>query len=125
MTDNPALRARGQDVRIVLFSGAATTVKGVIGLAETSASEAGQPYGDFGPTAWLDYGGDGQEIEFLEYTDKASGDRLHRRKVKAETHRHGLCRSVMVHMVRDATVMPALPADFDSRDFSSEDFNAG
>ena len=117
---NPALRARGQDVRIVFFDGTAETVRGVIGLAETSPGEATQPYGDFGPTAWLDHRGDGQEIEFLEYTDKASGDRLHRRKIKAE--RVGTVWPVVkVHMVRDATVMPALQRDF-GPDFSASDF---
>ena len=81
---NPALRQRGQDVRIVLFDGTATTVKGVIGLAETSTGEAMQAFAEAGPIAWLDYGGDGQQIEFLEYTDKASGYRHHRRTIKAE-----------------------------------------
>ena len=117
---NPALRARGQDVRIVLFDGSAETVRGVIGLVETSASEAGQPYGDLGPIAWLDYAGDGQEIEFLEYLDKASGDRLHRRKIKSETI--GTEFPVLkVHMVRDATVLPNL-ASFSRQDFSETDF---
>ena len=121
---NPAIRAAGQDITIVLFDATAETVRGTIGLFETSTGEAAQAFAEAGPIAWIDYAGDGQKIEFLEYTDKASGDRLHRRKIKAE--RVGTVWPVVkVHMVRDATVMPALPADFDSRDFSSEDFNAG
>ena len=120
---NPAIRARGQDVRIVFFDGTATTVKGVIGLAETSAGEAGQPFADAGPIAWLDGGGDGQQIEFLEYVDKASGSRLHRRKIKAETI-GTVFPVVKVNMVRDATVLPALRADFSARDFDPRSFNA-
>ena len=120
---NPALRARGQDVRIVFFDGTATTVKGVIGLAETSAGEAGQAFADSGAIAWLDYGGDGQQIEFLEYTDKATGDRLHRGKVKSE--RVGTAFPVVkVHMRAEATVIP-VRRGFSARDFSSLDFETG
>ena len=120
MTDNPALRARGQDVQIVFFSGAAATVKGAIGLAETSASEAGQPYGDFGPIAWLDFSGDGQQVEFVEYTDDA-GQRVQRRTIKAE--KVGTLFAVWkLHMTAEATVLPR--AHFDAADFDPVDFNA-
>ena len=119
--DNPALRARGQDVRIVLFDGTAETVRGTIGLAETSAGEAGAPFAEAGPIAWLDYAGDGQQIEFLEYRDKASGDRLHRRKIKAETI-GTVFPVVKVHMVREATVLPPQRADFARTDFDSRSF---
>ena len=120
MTDNPALRQRGQDVRIVLFDGTAATVRGVIGLFETSVGEASAPFADSGPVAWLDFGGDGQQIEFIEYLDKTSGDRLHRRKIKAE--RVGTAFPVWkVHMVREATVI-VQRAQFDGADFASEDF---
>ena len=120
---NPALRARGQDVRIVLFGGAATTVKGVVANLETTASEAGQAFAEAGAIAWLDYGGDGQQIEFLEYVDLATGDRMQRRSIKAE--RVGTVFAVVkVNMVRDGSVMSALSADFDSRDWGP-DFYAG
>ena len=120
MADNPALRLRGQDIRIVLFDGTAETVRGTIGLLETSTGEAMQAFAEAGPIAWLAMTGDGQQIEFLEYTDKASGDRLHRRKIKAE--RVGTVFSVVkVHMVREATVLP--PAPFSARDFGP-DFQA-
>ena len=119
---NPALRARGQDVRLVFFDGTATTVRGVIGLAETSAGEAGQAFAEAGARAWLDYGGDGQQIEFLEYTDKATGARLHRRKIKAEIV-GTVFPVVKVHLSADATVLPQ-SADFSSRDFGP-DFATG
>ena len=108
----------------MFFDGAATTVKGVIGLAETSASEAGQPFGDFGPVAWLDYRGDGQQIEFLEYTDEATGDRVLRRVIKGQ--RIGTIFPILkLHMTVEATVMPARRGMFDSRDFSPLDFQTG
>ena len=117
---NPALRARGQDVRIVLFGGAATTVKGVVANLETTTGEAGQAFAEAGAVAWLDYGGDGQQIEFLEYTDKASGDRLHRRKIKSETI-GTVFPVVKVHMAQETTALPHF-ADFNVDDFASEDF---
>ena len=104
----------------MLFDGTATTVKGVIGLQETSTGEAGQAFAEAGAIAWLDYAGDGQQIEFLEYLDKSTGDRLHRRKIKAE--RIGTAFPVWkVHMVREATVI-VQRAQFDGADFASEDF---
>ena len=61
----------------------------------------------------------GQQIEFIEYLDKSTGDRLHRRSIKAE--RIGTAFPVWkVHMVREATVI-VQHADF-GPDFASEDF---
>ena len=120
MADNPALRVRGQDIRIVHYDGSAATARGVVGLAETSAGEAGQPYGDFGPRAWIDYDGDPDTIEFAEYTDKATGDRQHRRVTKRE--RVGtIFPTVALHMSVEATVLPHR-AQFSRLDFSETDF---
>ena len=74
---NPALRQRGQDVLIVLYSGDSVTVKGVVANAETTAGEASLSFADAGPIAWVDYSGDGQQIEFVEYLDEATGNRVH------------------------------------------------
>ena len=118
--DNPALRQRGQDIRIVFYDGTAATAPGVVGLAETSAGEAGQPFGDFGPRAWLDFVGDPATIEFAEYTDKATGDRQHRRVTKRE--RVGtIFPTVLMHMSVEATVLPHL-AQFSRRDWNPADF---
>ena len=117
---NPALRVRGQDIRIVKYGGAAETVRGVVGLAETSAGEASQPFGEFGPRAWIDYDGDPATIEFASYTDKASGDQYHRRVTKGE--RVGTTFPVVkLNMSVDATVTPRA-AQFDRRSFSPLDF---
>ena len=121
MTDNPALRQRGQDVRIVLFDGTAATVNGVIGLFETSVGEASAPFADSGPVAWLDYDGDGQKIEFVEYTDEATGQRLHRRKIKAE--KVGTVFPIWkIHMTVEATELAR--ADFSAVDFDPQHFSA-
>lgn len=120
---NPALRARGQDILIVLYDGSAATVRGTIGLFETSTGEAMQAFAEAGAIAWIDYAGDGQQIEFLEYLDKASGDRLHRRKIKAETI-GTIFPVVKVHLAREATVLPHLAQfsrlDFDPRSFATD-----
>ena len=120
MADNPALRVRGQDIRIVLYDGTAATVRGVVGLADTSAGEAGQPFGDFGPRAWIDFDGDPKTIQFGDYTDAATGDRLHRVVTKRE--RVGtIYPTVKLNMSDEVTVMPHV-AQFSRRDFSETDF---
>ena len=102
--DNPALRVRGQNIRIVHYDGSAATVNGVVGLADTSAGEAGQPFGDFGPRAWIDF----------------DGDRLHRHVTKSE--RVGtIYPTVKLNMSVEAIVMPHL-AQFSGQDFNARDF---
>ena len=119
MTDNPALRARGQDIGITLYDGTATTARGTVGLFETSAGEAGQAFAAAGPIAWLDYAGDPQQIEFVEYEDKASGERQTRRTIKRE--RVGtVFPTVKLHLSTELTVMAG--PDFNGADFSSTDF---
>ena len=117
---NPALRQRGQDIAIVLFDGTADLARGVVRNAETSAAEAGQPFGDFGPQAWIDYDNDPDQIEFVRYTDPSTGQRLHRRVIKRE--RVGtLFSTVKLNMASEATVL-AQRAEFSPLDFSPIDF---
>ena len=95
---------------------------GVVGLADTSASEAGQPFGDFGPLAWIDYDGDPSTIEFAEYANLADGTRIHRTVTKRE--RVGTIFPVVkLHITTEAITMPAR-ADFSGRDFG-RDFATG
>ena len=117
---NPALRQRGQDVLITMFDGTATTVKGVIGLAETSAGEATQPFGDFGALIWIDYDGDPMQVEFCEYIEPGTGARIHRRVTKRERVGDSL-PTIKCSMSSEATVLPHL-AQFSRRDFSPLDF---
>ena len=118
---NPALRLRGQDIAIVMFDGSADSVRGVVRNSETSAGEAGQPFGDFGPQAWIDYAGNPDQIEFARYDDPGTGQRLHRRVTKRE--RVGtIFPTVKLHMSSEAAELPVQRADFDRRDFSTEDF---
>ena len=120
---NPALRQRGQDIEIVLFDGSAAFVKGVVRNAETSAGESTQPFGDFGPIAWIDFDGDPTQIEFVEYVEPGTGARWHRRVTKRE--RVGtLFPVVKLHLTSVATVIePGAPIsrskDFDPRDFAT------
>ena len=104
----------------ILYNGDATTVRGVIANAETSAGEAGQPFGDFGPIAWLAYDGDPAEIEFVQYVEPATGTHLHRRATKRERVSSNY-NTVKINLTVEATAMPTQRADF-GPDFASEDF---
>ena len=116
---NPALRLRGQDIAIVLFDGTADSARGVVGLAETTAGEAAQAFGDKGPLAWIDYDGDESQIEFVRYTDPATGQRLHRRVIKRE--RVGtIFATVKLNMTVEATMLPVQAADWDGADFGPD-----
>ena len=104
----------------MLFDGSALSVRGVVRDVETSAGEASQPFGDFGPIAWVDFDGDPMQVEFAEYTEPGTGARIHRRVTKRE--RVGTIYPVVkMSMSSEATVLPAR-ADFSSQDFSSQDF---
>ena len=117
---NPALRQRGQDIEIVFYDGSAVFVKGVVRNAETSAGESTQPFGDFGPIAWIDFDGDPTQIEFVEYVEPGTGARWHRRVTKRE--RVGtLFPVVKLHLTSVATVITRR-ADFSAKDFDPRDF---
>ena len=124
MADDPVLSYRGpestsQDILVILFSGAAVTVRGVVTNFETRAGEAAAPFADSGPVGWIAYDGDESQIEFVQYTDSL-GQGVHRRVTKAE--RIGSrWNTVKLNMVREATVV-AQQADFDRRSFSPLDF---
>ena len=123
MPDDPVLTYRGpestsQDILVILFSGAAVTARGVVTNFETSAGEAGAPFADAGPVAWVAFAPDPSGIEFAQYTEAATGQGVHRRVIKAE--RIGSqWNTVKLNMVREATVL-VQQADFDSRDFGPD-----
>ena len=112
--------SRSIDVTAILYDGAALTVRGVIGNFDTSAGEAGAPFADAGPLAWIAFDGDESQIEFVEYVEPGTGRRLHRRVTKRE-RTSGNYDTVKLHLASDATVLPTR-ADFSSQDFSSQDF---
>ena len=117
---NPALRLRGQDILVILFSGAAVTAPGVVQNAETSAGEASQPFGDFGPIAFIDFAGDPMQVEFIEYTEPGTGARLLRRVTKRE--RVGTIFPVVKCSMSSESTVIAQQADFDRRDFNPGQF---
>ena len=124
MTTDPVLlyagpESRSIDVTVILFGGAAIISRGVVRNAETSAGEAGQPFGDFGPIIWIAFDGDPAEIEFCQYIEPATGRLLHRRVVKRERI-SGNFDTLKINMSTEETVI-AQRADFGA-DFASEDF---
>ena len=122
MTDDPAIRARGQDVEAIMFDASAVVVKGVVATAETSAGEAGQPFGEFGPLAWIAYDGDPKQIEFVQYRDAATRRRTHRRVIKAE--RIGSqWNTVKLNLAIEAVDL-GTQGQFDANDFDPADFYA-
>ena len=118
--ESPELRyrAQGSHGQIVAFWRSTQAQDGGVGLAETSAGEAGLPFAEAGQIAWIDYAGDGQQIEFVEYVD-ATGQRVQRRKIKAELL-GVIFPCWKVHLVRDAIELPALQRDFSAQDFGPD-----
>ena len=89
---------------------------------ETSAAEAGMPWSDAGPLAWISYSDDPGKIEFIQYADPAIDRTLHRRVIKAE--RIGTqWNTVKLNLAAESTVLAQIsefdPADFDPRDFAA------
>ena len=121
--DNPALQQRGQLLQITTHAGIAHAVRGIVANADTTAGEAGQPYADAGVLAWIDYDGDPNQIEFIEYAD-VTGIRLHRRVIRGE-RLGSLWTTCKLYLVAEATVLPAARADFSARDFSPRDYATG
>ena len=116
------VESRSIDVTVILFGGAAIIARGVLRNAETSAGEAGQPFGDFGPLAWVAFDGDPAEIQFVQYREPATDRTLHRRVGKRE-RTSALWNTVKLNMTADAVVIAQhgmfSAKDFDPRDFST------
>ena len=126
MTIDPVLAYAGPestsfDVLMILYNGDAATVRGVLRNFDTSAGDAGAAYADAGPVLWIAFDGDPSQIEFVRYTEPATGERLHRRVTKRERV-SGNYNTVKLHLSQDATTMPVQRSNFSSQDFSSQDF---
>ena len=127
MADDPVIAYRGPESRsipieVIRFDGTASEVRGVIGNAETSASEAGLAWSDAGPLAWIAYDDDPAAIEFVQYLDPGIGRTLHRRVIKAE-RLGSLYNTIKLNLAAESTVLAQIsefdPADFDPRDFAA------
>ena len=95
----------------------------MVANAETSAGEAGQPFGQFGPLMWVAYDGDVSQIEFVQYIDPATRRRTHRRIIKAE--RIGSqWNTAKLNLAREAIDL-GTQGQFDPADFSPLDFQTG
>ena len=121
--DNPALQQRGGLMQVTEYSGVAHAVRGIVANAGTTAGEAGQAYADAGVLAWIDYDGDPNGLEFLEYED-VTGTRLHRRVMRGE-RLGSVWTTCKLYCVAEATVLPAAAGSFSARDFSPRDFATG
>ena len=123
MPDDPAIAYRGpestsQEILVVMFDGTATTERGVVVLFETSAGEAAAPFANSGPVAWIAFDGDEKQVEFLQYTEAATGRGVHRRVIKGERV-SSRWNTVKLNLVSEATVI-AQQADFSSTDFGPD-----
>ena len=126
MTIDPALayagpESRSIDVTVILYGGAAIISRGVIGNFETSVGEASAPFADAGPLAWIAFDGDPSQIEFVQYTEPATSQILHRRVTRGERTSANY-DTTKLHLSLDATTMPAQRPDFDRRDFDPRSF---
>ena len=125
MADDPALTYRGvestsQDILIILFSGAAVTVRGVVTHFETSAAEASAPFANSGPIAWIAFDGNPAQLEFCQYTEAATGQGVHRHIIKAERV-SSQWNTLKLNLVSEATVI-AQRGMFSPQDFAPQDF---
>ena len=123
MATDPALsyagpESRSIDVTVILYGGAAVAARGVIGNFDTSAGEAGAPFADAGPVAWIAFDGDPSQIEFVQYVEPGTGRLLHRIVTKRE-RTSGNFNTVKLHLAAEEVVI-AQRADFDGADFGPD-----
>ena len=127
MATDPVLTYTGPesaafDVLAILYNGTAATVRGVLRNFETSASEAGQPFADAGPVLWIAFAGDIDQIEFVEFTERATGRLLHHRVTKRERVSANY-DTLKLHLAALPVVIAQRgmfsAKDFDPRDFST------
>ena len=116
MTIDPVLayagpESRSIDVLVILYSGDATTVRGVLRNFDTSAGEASAPFADAGPVLWIGYNNDPGQIDFVQYVEPATERHLHRRVTKRE-RTSGNYNTVKLHLAAEEVVI-AQRAQFD------------
>ena len=125
MATDPALvyagpESRSIDVLAILYNGTAATVRGVLRHFDTSAGEAGQPFADAGPVLWIAFAGDAEQIEFVEFTERATGRLLHHRVTKRE--RVSANYDTVKLNLSALSVVIAQRGDFNPLQFSPRDF---
>ena len=125
MARDPALVYRGpestlQNIRVIRFNGTAINARGVLVHFETTVGDADKAFANSGPVAWIAYDGDESQIEFVQYTEAATGQGVHHHVIKAERV-SSQWNTVKLNLVSETTVI-AQRGDFSSADFASEDF---
>ena len=127
MIKNPVLSFEGHEALSILFTVklfdgmSAGRVRGVIADLEISPGESSAPWADAGQIAWLAYAGDPAQIEFLEFNNLQSFRHVRVRVVRAQRVRSALgWNTIKAFLSAEQTQIVA--RDFDSRDFSLDDF---
>ena len=123
MAADPVLTYAGPEstsfaVLAIMYDGTAHSRRGVIRSYDTSAGEAGAPYADAGLVLWITFVGDVEQIEFVEYTEPATGRLLHHRVTKGERV-SSIYDTVKLHLSVEPVVL-VQRADFASADFGPD-----
>ena len=125
MASDPVLtyagpESRAFDVLTILYDGTAATVRGVLRNYDTTAGEAGAPFADAGPVLWIAFGGDIEQIEFVQYKEPATDRILHRLVTKRERISSNF-DTVKLNL-SSLPVVIAQRGDFNPLQFSPRDF---
>ena len=123
MATDPTLAYAGPEsmsfaVLVILYSGDAVSVRGVLRNFDTSAGEAAAAFADAGPVLWIGYNNDPGQIEFVEYVEPATERLLHRRATKRE-RTSGNFNTVKLHLAVEEVVI-AQRAQFSPLDFGPD-----
>ena len=90
--------------------------------ASASPGEVEAAWADSGPVAWVNYSGDPQEIEFLDYADPVTDEAVRRRAIFRERVSGSLgwqTVRVVLQEVVEGGVQPPVSVDFDPIDFDT------
>ena len=127
---NPVLAETGDfatsiPVTLTLYSGTTVSTRGVVKAASSSPDEVEAAWADSGPVAWVNYSGDPQEIEFLDYDDPVTDEAVRRRAIFRERISGSLgwqTVRVVLQEVEGGVQPPVTSVDFDPADFDPADF---
>ena len=123
---NPVIDSAGDfslsvPVTVTLYNGSTVATRGVVKAASASPGEVVAAWADSGPVAWVNYSGDPEQIEFLDYTDPVTDEAARRRAVFRERVSGSLgwqTVRVVLHEDVESGVTPLI----ENRDFSPLDF---
>ena len=122
--DSAGAFSRSVPVTLTLYSGTTVSTRGVVKAASASPGEVESAWADSGPVAWVNYSGDPDQIEFLDYDDPVTDDAVRRRAVFRERVAGSLgwqtVRVVMQGVVEAGVQPPVTKQDFSPLDFGPD-----